>query len=88
MSDRVWWEGLFNPDLHTSTGERAWCRCGEWCYEHGPCNCCTKAALGDQTAAEVLQERDLLLTQVRKAREIAQKYAKGGIAYAERLGAL
>lgn len=50
------WRGVFNHEDHDSTGGRAWCRCGEWCYPHDPCSCCEKQALGDQTAAEVLAE--------------------------------
>ena len=50
------WRGVFNHEDHDSTGGRAWCRCGEWCYPPDPCSCCEKQALGDQTAAEVLAE--------------------------------
>ena len=63
----MWWTGVFNRDGHDSTGQRAWCRCGEWCYPSDPCPCCEKTALGDKTAAEVLAEVEALTARAEKA---------------------
>ena len=70
MSD--YWSGVFNHEDHVSTGRRASCGLcgGEWCYPHDPCSCCEKQALGDQTAAEVLAERDALKAQVQRVRDV------------------
>ena len=68
------WRGVFNHEDHDSTGGRAWCRCGEWCYPHDPCSCCEKQALGDQTAAEVLAELDALRATVERVRALRERW--------------
>lgn len=43
MTDEVFhFEGHRNLAWHHSTGRRAWCRCGEWCYPaiDMACSCC------------------------------------------------
>ena len=47
------WRGVFNHEDHDSTGGRAWCRCGEWCYPHDPCSCCEKQR------AETVKRQDI-----------------------------
>ena len=32
--------GHHNPDRHRTTGTRAWCECGTWCYPDVACSCC------------------------------------------------
>lgn len=39
------WSGHRNQERHRTTGRRAWCECGEWCYERVDmaCMCCLQA---------------------------------------------